>query len=56
MSFTPLKATYKRTDGRAEAELRALRITPHFMPYAEGSALIEMGATRVISMSAEPSA
>jgi ribonuclease PH len=48
MSFTPLKATYTRTDGRAAAELRALRITPHFMPYAEGSALIEMGATRII--------
>jgi len=25
-----------------------VRITPHFMPYAEGSALIEMGQTRVI--------
>ncbi|HEY0082774.1 MAG TPA: ribonuclease PH, partial [Pyrinomonadaceae bacterium] len=48
MSFTPLKATHARTDGRAADELRALRITPHFMPYAEGSALIEMGATRVI--------
>jgi ribonuclease PH len=48
MSFTPLKTTYARTDGRHAAELRALRITPHFMPYAEGSALIEMGATRII--------
>src|SRR5918998_872135 len=48
MSFTPLKATYTRTDGRDAAALRALRITPHFMPYAEGSALIEMGATRII--------
>jgi len=48
MSFTPLKAAYTRTDGRAPAGLRRLLITPHFMPYAEGSALIEMGATRVI--------
>ena len=48
MSFTPLKTTYTRTDGRSAAELRQLLITPHFMPYAEGSALIEMGATRVI--------
>src|SRR5205823_7784469 len=37
-----------RTDGRRADELRQVRITPHFMPYAEGSALIEMGATRVI--------
>ena len=37
-----------RTDGRRADELRQVRITPGFMPYAEGSALIEMGATRVI--------
>jgi ribonuclease PH len=48
MSFTPLKTSYKRTDGRDAAALRPLRITPNFMPYAEGSALIEMGATRII--------
>jgi ribonuclease PH len=48
MSFTGLKNSYKRTDGRNSADLRALRITPGFMPYAEGSALIEMGHTRVI--------
>lgn len=29
-------------------ELRPVRITPNFMPYAEGSALIESGHTRVI--------
>ena len=40
--------SYTRTDGRAADELRALKITPDFMPYAEGSALIEMGETRVI--------
>ncbi|HEX8721908.1 MAG TPA: ribonuclease PH [Pyrinomonadaceae bacterium] len=48
MSFNPVSGTYKRTDGRAADELRDLRITPGFMPYAEGSALIEMGRTRVI--------
>jgi ribonuclease PH len=48
MSFTPLKTSYTRTDGRAADALRVLRITPNFMPYAEGSALIEMGATRII--------
>ena len=41
MSFT-------RSDSRREDQLRAVRITPGFMPYAEGSALIEMGQTRVI--------
>jgi ribonuclease PH len=39
---------FKRTDGRRADELRQVRITPDFMPYAEGSALIEMGETRVI--------
>jgi ribonuclease PH len=41
MSFT-------RTDGRAMDELRAVRLTPDYLPHAEGSALIEMGDTRVI--------
>jgi ribonuclease PH len=48
MSYTPLKADYKRTDGRTAAGLRTVTITPNFMPYAEGSALIEMGSTRII--------
>jgi ribonuclease PH len=48
MSFKPADDTYARTDGRRADELRPLRITPGFMPYAEGSALIEMGNTRVI--------
>jgi ribonuclease PH len=48
MSFNPASGTFKRTDGRGHEELRAPRITPGFMPYAEGSALIEMGLTRVI--------
>ncbi|MCL0089402.1 ribonuclease PH [Dehalococcoidia bacterium] len=37
-----------RFDGRAADELRAVRITPGFQGYAEGSALIELGETRVI--------
>lgn len=37
-----------RIDGRANDELRPVRITPSYLDYAEGSALIEVGATRVI--------
>ncbi|PYS89700.1 MAG: ribonuclease PH [Acidobacteria bacterium] len=54
MSFNPqaekdkTESVFTRTDGRRADELRAVKITPGFMPYAEGSALIEMGATRVI--------
>src|SRR3982074_3985590 len=40
--------TFARTDDRAAGELRPVRITPGFLPNAEGSALIEMGNTRVI--------
>lgn len=38
----------KRIDNRAYDELRAIRITPHFQKFAEGSALIELGKTQVI--------
>ena len=48
MSFKPANEGPARTDGRRADELRPPRITPGFMPYAEGSALIEMGQTRVI--------
>src|SRR5947209_17759114 len=48
MSFTSASGTYTRTDGRRADEIREVRITPGFMPYAEGSALIEVGRTRVI--------
>jgi len=48
MSFTPASEPFKRTDGRRADELRPVRVTPDFMPYAEGSALIEVGLTRVI--------
>jgi len=37
-----------RGDGRAVSELRPVRMTPGFLPPAEGSVLIEMGDTRVI--------
>ena len=40
--------SFARTDGRRADELRPVRITPGYLPYAEGSALIEMGDTRVI--------
>jgi ribonuclease PH len=38
----------KRIDGRAWDELRPVRITPKFQSFAEGSALIELGKTRVV--------
>jgi ribonuclease PH len=38
----------KRGDGRAFDQLRAVKITPGFLTYPEGSVLIEMGNTRVI--------
>jgi ribonuclease PH len=40
--------SYVRTDGRAANELRPVKISPGYLPYAEGSVLIEMGETRVI--------
>ena len=40
--------SFARTDGRAADELRPAKITPGFLPYAEGSVLIEMGNTRVV--------
>jgi ribonuclease PH len=40
--------SFARTDGRSADELRTVRLTPGYLPYAEGSALIEMGLTRVI--------
>jgi len=44
----------KRADGRAWDELRPIRIVPGYQSFAEGSALIELGKTRVLcSVSAE---
>ena len=37
-----------RLDGRASDELREVQITPGFMEFAEGSALIRMGHTVVV--------
>jgi len=37
-----------RSDGRAANTLRPVKITPDFIPSAEGSVLIEAGKTRVI--------
>jgi ribonuclease PH len=45
----------KRGDGRLFNQLRAMKITPGFTKHAEGSALIEMGETRVLcTASVEP--
>jgi len=38
----------KRADGRVWDELRPVKITPGFQSFAEGSALIELGQTRVL--------
>lgn len=40
--------TFLRIDGRAADDLRPAKITPDFIPSAEGSVLIELGQTRVI--------
>ena len=40
--------TYTRLDGRAVDQIRNTKITPNISPYAEGSALIEVGGTKVI--------
>ena len=43
-----MSSTKPRTDGRAPNELRHVVITPNFIKHAEGSALIDVGDTRVI--------
>ncbi|MBK9216911.1 MAG: ribonuclease PH [Chloracidobacterium sp.] len=40
--------TYERIDKRTHDQIRATKITPNISPYAEGSALIEVGGTKVI--------
>ncbi len=37
-----------RVDERAAADLRATKLTPHYVMHAEGSVLVEAGHTRVI--------
>ena len=39
---------YSRLDKRAQDQIRNTKITPNISPYAEGSALIEVGGTKVI--------
>ena len=39
---------FYRSDNRAPDQLRPVKITPEFITTAEGSALIEVGNTRVI--------
>jgi ribonuclease PH len=43
-----LKRDGARVDGRANDQLRPVAITPRFIKHAEGSALIEVGDTRVV--------
>ena len=40
--------SFARTDGRAFREMRPVKIVAGYLPYAEGSVLIEMGNTRVV--------
>ena len=40
--------SYARPDGRAVDQIRNTKIIPNISPYAEGSALIEVGGTKVI--------
>src|SRR5436190_2113433 len=40
--------SYERIDKRAVDQIRNTKITPNISPYAEGSALIEVGGTKVI--------
>ncbi len=44
-----MKGRNVRSDGRAPEQLRAVRLTPDFIPTAEGSVLIELGQTRVVA-------
>ncbi len=37
-----------RVDGRSTSQLRPIRIVPNFLKYATGSALIEVGETKVL--------
>jgi ribonuclease PH len=40
--------SYQRSDNRAYDQIRNTKITPNISPYAEGSALVEVGGTKVI--------
>lgn len=48
---------FMRSDGRQFNQLRSIKITPHVAEYAEGSALVEFGKTKVLcTASYEPKA
>lgn len=52
--YTP-SHSFKRQDGRSFNQLREVKITPNVSDFAEGSALIEFGRTRVLcTVSYEP--
>ena len=40
---------YTRKDGRSQLELRKITLTRNYLPYAEGSCLVEIDQTRVIT-------
>ncbi|HKQ77555.1 MAG TPA: ribonuclease PH, partial [Blastocatellia bacterium] len=46
--MTNLKQNDSRKDGRQPMDLRPVRMTTGYTKYAEGSALVEMGQTRVL--------
>jgi ribonuclease PH len=48
MPSAPTKKPGPRPDGRRPRDLRPIVITPHYLRHAEGSALIEIGLTRVL--------
>lgn len=48
VSVIKITMSYTRIDNRTLDQLRETKITPNFLPYAEGSALIEVGGTKII--------
>src|SRR5215218_7147253 len=44
----PRKAMTNRADGRADDELRPVKLTRHWLDHAAGSVLVEFGGTRVL--------
>jgi ribonuclease PH len=46
--LSALQGRNMRSDGRAPDQLRPVTITPRYLKHAEGSALIEVGDTRVV--------
>jgi ribonuclease PH len=45
----PAKTLFERPGGRAAAQLRPLTLTPHYVQTAEGSVLVTLGNTRVLT-------